>query len=43
MSAIVEEGDEKEENKKGMRDLENITDKIKVALCTKNHSCCSGN
>jgi hypothetical protein len=45
MSAIVEEGDEKEENKKGMRDLENITDKIKVrvALCTKNHSCFSGN
>jgi len=30
MSAIAEEGDEKEENKKGMRELENITDKIKV-------------
>jgi hypothetical protein len=32
MSAIAEEGDEKEENKKGMRELENITDKIKVPL-----------
>ena len=32
MSAIAEEGDEKEENKKGIRDLENITDKIKVTL-----------
>jgi hypothetical protein len=32
MSAIAEEGDEKEENKKGMRELENITDKIKVSL-----------
>lgn len=32
MSAIVEEGEEKEENKKGMRELENITDKIKARM-----------
>jgi hypothetical protein len=31
MSAIAEEADDKEENKKGIRDLENITDKIKVS------------
>lgn len=32
MSAIAEEGDEKEDNKKGIRDLENITDKIKARM-----------